>query len=584
MNVFRNTFRLKKTILGSAILSFLVVGSASAQEPGATDPLFRYQWHLLNTGQKVIADSLPVAGVDINVDKLHRDNIRGKGILVAVVDDGLEINHEDLSANVRPGSSKNFYDNSTDPTPQNGNDYHGTAVGGIIAAVGWNNKGVRGVAPEAQIGGFNFLSQDGDTRYKNQNSNIFYAWGDGIESRNTHIFNNSWGGDYRFYPAVSVAETTSWERLTNATRNGKGGIYVKSAGNSFDSFFTMTIYGIDDICRQVTKDTRVSCASANADPFNNYINVITVGAVNAQGVRSSYSSAGPAIWVAGFGGEYGNQSKYASLNGVNSGGPAIVTTDLSGCSVGGNSDRQNGRIYNDLDTSNSKIDASCNYLANMNGTSAAAPTVSGVAALILQANPALTARDVKYILATTARKVDPNYAPITYQGNIIEEAWITNKAGHPFSNWYGFGLVNAEAAVAKAKTFTSLSAIKDSGWLSSKDSAQPIRSSANPAALKVNVDSDAKVENVQVSFNTSHNMPRNLRVTLTSPSGTESTLMTPLSTLQPVSSGTGFTVPLTSSNAFLDEQAGGIWTLKVSEINGNSTELLKNFKIRVVGH
>ena len=586
MNAFRNTCQLKKKVLVSAILSVLVVSysAAAAEDPNATDPLLRYQWHLKNTGQQVIADSLPVAGVDLNVEALHRANIRGKGVFVAVVDDGVEINHEDLAANVRQGASRNFYDNSTDPTPQNTSDEHGTAVAGIIAAVGWNNKGGRGVAPEAQIAGYNFLTHDGDVINHNQSEHILYGWGDGEGAKEAQVFNNSWGSTNRAYPAASRENTASWERLTNATRDGKGGIYVKAAGNNFDSLIVRQGSRNVDVCLAETKNARVPCGAANSDQFNNFINVITVAAVNAKGVRSSYSSSGSAVWVSGIGGEFGNQSKYVSSSRKTYFDPAIVTTDLSGCEAGSNADRANGLVYNDLDTSNSRIDSSCSYWAKMNGTSAATPTVSGVAALLLQVNPELTSRDVKYILATTARKIDPGYPPATYNGNIIDQAWTTNKAGHPFSNWYGFGLVDANAAVTKAKTFTSLPARKDTGWISSNDTAQRIGTFGSPAVFKVNVSADAKVENVQVSFNTTHKTPKYVLAILTSPSGTESTILTPFQTLENITSGSGFTVPLTSSNAFLDEPAGGVWTLKVTDINGSSSALLRNFNIRVVGH
>ena len=586
MNAFRNTCQLKRKVLVSTILSVLAVSysAAAAEDPNATDPLLRYQWHLKNTGQPVIADSRPVAGVDLNIEAVHAANIRGQGVFVAVIDDGIEINHEDLAANVRQGASRNFYDNSTDPTPQNGIDKHGTSVAGIIAAVGWNNKGVRGVAPEAQLAGYNFLTHDGDTYKKDQGRNIIYGWGNGNGARDAQIFNNSWGSVYQAYPAISQADIASLEMLTNATRSGKGGIYVKSAGNNFDNFQVDTVFGRRDICSTETKNARVTCSSANIDQFNNFINIITVAAVNAKGVLSSYSSSGSSVWVSGFGGEYGNQLKYVTGTRKTSYDPAIATTDLSGCAAGGNEDRANGLIYNDLDTSNSRIDASCSYWAQMNGTSAAAPTVSGVAALMLQVNPNLTSRDVKYILATTARKLDPGYAPATYRGNVIDPAWTTNKAGHAFSNWYGFGLVDANAAVTKAKTFASLPARKDSGWISSKDTEKRIGTFGSPAVFTVNVPSDAKVENVQLSFTTTHKTPKYVLATLTSPGGTESTVLTPLATLTDITTGSGFSVPLTSSNAFLDEQARGVWTLKVTDINGSSSALLKNFNIRVVGH
>ncbi|PPJ44576.1 peptidase S8, partial [Rhizobium sp. KAs_5_22] len=121
--------------------------------------------------------------------------------------------------------------------------------------------------------------------------------------------------------------------------------------------------------------------------------------------------------------------------------PAIVTTDVSGCVNGYNSDAAGARL-NALDSSQSTIDSTCNYTGRMNGTSAATPTVAGVSALVLQANPKLTYRDVKYILATTARKVDPNQpAAVHANGTVLVPGWTRNAAGHSFSNWFGYGLV-----------------------------------------------------------------------------------------------------------------------------------------------
>ena len=73
------------------------------------------------------------------------------------------------------------------------------------------------------------------------------------------------------------------------------------------------------------------------------------------------------------------------------------------------------------------------------GTSYAAPVVTGVIALMLEANPALTWRDVQGILATTASQTNPTDA-----------SWVTNGAGLTHSGKYGFGLVDAHAAVRAA--------------------------------------------------------------------------------------------------------------------------------------
>ncbi len=157
-----------------ALATALVLGSlAVTAQAQQADPLAGIQWHLLNTGQTVPADTLPVAGNDLNVDGLFRNGIRGQGVTIAIVDDGLQIAHPDLAANVAAVAGKNFTNGSNNPTPTNPDvDNHGTMVGGIAGAVGANNLGVRGVAPAATLKGFNPISR---SALGNQQSNIEYA-------------------------------------------------------------------------------------------------------------------------------------------------------------------------------------------------------------------------------------------------------------------------------------------------------------------------------------------------------------------------------------------------------------------------
>ncbi|MCF5931032.1 peptidase S8, partial [Xanthomonas perforans] len=63
-----------------------------------------------------------------------------------------------------------------------------------------------------------------------------YAWGDGPEARNIDVFANSWGSTTPFYQDFPLEDQRSWEALMASTRGGLGGIYVKSAGNSFLRF------------------------------------------------------------------------------------------------------------------------------------------------------------------------------------------------------------------------------------------------------------------------------------------------------------------------------------------------------------
>ncbi|WP_410176845.1 S8 family serine peptidase [Xanthomonas graminis] len=592
---------LSRTRHAAVLLSTLAIGVCSAaampaNPADAGDPLFRYQWYLSNQGQAVIGDTLPTPGVDLDVDILHQLGIRGAGVEVAVVDSSLEIGHEDLAANVVPNGSYNFLDGSHDPKPSDADDFHGTAVAGIIAAVGWNGKGGRGVAPEAALAGFNFIDAERNPAF-DELSAIRYAWGNGAEAKRVDVFNNSWRMLSNFYPNFSVEEQYSWEKLMRSMRDGKGGIYVKGAGNEFSNFLVPDAQGQTvDQCSDNARRYNVGCGLANVDPRNDLITTIVVSGVNARGVRSSYSSPGSAVWVAGLGGETGYQKRYdanpqkSKLARADSAtnsrfDPALVSTDLSGCAAGMNRDGS-GMMHNALDTSKSPIDASCNYTASMSGTSAATPTVAGVAALMLSVNPQLTWRDVKYILATTAQQIDPGQPKAVYNGSVIDPGWITNAAGHAFSNWYGFGLVDAAAAVHASAHFVSLPPMQDTGYKAYRGPASKIGGVAAPATLSIDIKQTFKVEAVQLYFGGTHKDPSALRVVLISPHGTRSHVLTPFSTLnKAVYAEDGVSVPLTASNAFLDEDSAGPWTLEVTDmLADNGEEKLQEFEIRMVGH
>src|SRR5262249_39652117 len=136
--------------------------------------------------------------------------------------------------------------------------------------------------------------------------------------------------------------------------------------------------------------------------------------------------------------------------------PAMVTTDQSGCTLGFSSQIfNNGSFFDNASAPNGNVlNAACNYTNAMNGTSSATPVTVGVISLILEATPALTWRDVKHILASTARQADalrPAVAVALVGGSYVAEpAWTVNHASptpFKFHNWYGFGMVDAAAAV-----------------------------------------------------------------------------------------------------------------------------------------
>ena len=454
---------------GSSSTSSCAETGPYACQTGATEPLYTYQW-ALNAAQSFFASYTLVSDgtTDLNVEAVHKQGIKGQGVNVLVLDDGVEINHEDLKDNVNPSMTWNFQNNNTDPTPTAIDDAHGTNVAGIIAAV-QNGIGVMGIAPRVTLGAA------GDARKVNT-AQEYAAFGGAPWSINAHIINFSLGGNPKVPPSYTDAIAVGGQPWTNL-RSNKGLIVVQSAGNEYIKFRQRD-------CRKVNNTTQiVSCENpVNETDLLNPMR-LSIAAANAKGYRASYSSAGSINWVTGLGGEYSSTGNYGEVgSAANEEGPQIYSTDLMGCERGYS---QNGLSADNTvqfmiggSPINMEKNPNCNF-DQMNGTSASAPTITGVVALMLSANPNLSWRDVRHILATTSKQMDPDYGSrdgrnkqinlVDYtftdststaltdgaSATRVDYGWQTNAAGYKYSNWYGFGLADATAAVAKAKATTT---------------------------------------------------------------------------------------------------------------------------------
>ena len=326
-------------------------------ETTGPDPLLARQWHLFNSGQ-----SGGTPGGDLGLGGLTE---RGEGIKVAVVDGAVQISHPDLVANVLPGLSHNYSNDGTDPSPAAAtagqpmddnvggpDDAHGTAVAGILVARDNNAYGGRGVAPRAQLMAYNPLVMSTDV---NMADAMARAWQSGAA-----VVNNSWGppdpssgGTGSFYRSSSVWQQSVLQGVTQG-RGGLGTVYLIAAGNGGASG--------DD---------------SNRDGYANFRAMLTVGAVDDHNRPTRYTEPGANVLVAAPSGNV--VGRYQTTAGV-------VTTDIAG-----------PRGYADVSSS-----LGADHTAFFDGTSATTPMVSGVVALMLQANPQLSWRDVRWILASTA--------------------------------------------------------------------------------------------------------------------------------------------------------------------------------------
>ena len=431
---------------------------------------------------------------------------------------------------------------------------HGTAVAGIIASVANNGLGIRGVAPDVRLFGFNFLSEQCCEED---------ALGGSSESPNSEqidVFNLSYG---TFGSQYNEPDNSIVRYGTSQLRGGLGAIYVKAAGNSFGLclHFEHQVHALS------------GCSSSNGDGLNDLPYVIVVGAVNASGGRASYSSAGSNLWISAPAGEYG----------VNN--PATVTTDQHGRNRGYSSRNIPGLARE------SSADPFGDYYSNFNGTSAAAPHVSGVVALLLEEEPNLTWRDVKHVLASTARRPRGLISVLTdvqvmigNQLTTFYRDWVTNAAGFDFHNHFGFGVVDVDAALAFVRDGyqpDSLGAQSLSDWFTATiDELQIPDHDGSGIEQQLNLDlpTGTNIEAVQLHVSGSHGNLVDLSIELESPSGTQS-ILNPV--FNDFLAGQETLDWRLLSNAFYGESPRGVWTLRVIDAAEGDTGTLSSWSLRV---
>ena len=396
-------------------------------------------------------------------------------------------------------------------------------------------------------------------------------------SSDTDIFNMSFGLDTASSSILpATTEDALWYGAANL-RAGKGAIYLQSAGNGFANFpdyFT----GQDAVCIDAVKNG-LSCQSTAMDPNFVHPAIIGVAALGADGQAASYSTAGAANWISAPGGEYGNNATYS---GGGDGEPAVVTVDSSGCQSGYVISGSFYAVNAFDDEGNHSENANCNYTSSFNGTSSSAPMVSGVVALMLEANPLLTWRDVKHVLASTARQVDVDRPPITINEMIVEPAWTTNAAGYAFHNSYGFGAVDAQSAVDAARLYPqgSLGSYFVSRELSSLE-LDAVFAGLETVEDSLNLVEQGTIESVRVKLYASHMKPSGLSVALVSPSGTRSVLLTPFNGYARWDTSDFIEF---SSNAFYGEPMQGDWKLEIKDHYPGNGGVLNRWSIKVYGH
>jgi len=489
-------------------------------QDGFGDTFFDKQWHIRSLGTLTNKSTVAtIEGNDLNLLEIYHSYMgfnSGSPIIVQVVDTGVDIDHEDLVSNIDLTRSYD-YGRVGDPS-SNYNGTHGTMVAGIIGARAFNGKGVRGIAPFVQIAGSNWL--------ENQKTFILEkVWYSGVGANEIAVTNNSWGS----YFNTSTIFEDIMESGTKDLRDGKGRIYVFAAGNDGYS------YGNGNANLQYMLSNRYG---------------IAVAALKNDNTRADYSTPGSNILVSGYSGNFYNDS------------PTISTTTIMGTSI--NSGTIDTQTTWDEDTNK-------NYTFIMNGTSSASPTVAASIALVLEACPSLTWRDVRYLLIKNGIQIDTN-----------RDTWVRNGAGYWHSIDYGFGLVNPQGMINECSnsSYQNIAAEETISQDTTFDAVIP--DDATSHSFSINIDNNiSSIEWIEVTVDNNSSWASDYKVELISPSGTQTTLMTPETALYDDWMNGGFRL---SSAAMFGESSSGTWIVRFTDDWDQDDGTLRTINLKIYGH
>lgn len=478
------------------LLLAAVLALASAQS-WHREPLWRQQWHLHDPSESneywlragLAHDHL---GVQTAWTEL---NVTGRGVRLAVVDDGLDVQHPEFINVYDRALAWDFNGDDDDPTPAP-HDSHGTQAAGVATGA-LNGVCGLGTAPGATLVPLRLI---GGPVSDLTESLALSHYSDLID-----IYSNSWGppDDGARLEGPGPLTLAAMSQAVRDGRDGRGVVYVWAAGNG-----------------------RQWMDSCSYDGFANSRLVVQVAAVGYFDEATYYGEWCPALLV--------------SAPSSSAGGPADKQR-IATAQPHGRFGESNGDCCTDF-----------------GGTSAAAPMVAGVVALMLEARPELGWRDVQHVLARSARRNDPEHI-----------SWHQNAADRWYSVAYGFGVANATAAVELARTWQLLDAAERYVSVRTPSDtavALPDQAFARATSFELTIDeqSGGRVEFVELYTTIEHARRGDLEIALISPGGLRVELASPHEDNEPDYDRWRF-----GSRAHYEENAAGTWTVTVRDVLPN---------------
>ncbi|XP_076443208.1 furin-like protease kpc-1 isoform X2 [Babylonia areolata] len=467
------------------------------------DPYYGSQWYLHGGGH---------GGFDMNVLSAWEKGYTGKNIVVSILDDGIERDHPDLQANYDPYASYDVNAQDNDPMPR----YDATDENRLLGNIPWPERSIPGGLNHL-VYGMHGTRCAGEVSATANNSQcaVGIAYNSkigGVRMLDGEVFDAVEAASLSFNRSHIDIYSASWGPDDDGrVVDGPGPLAKKAFENGIK-------YGRDgkgSIFVWASGNGGSAQDSCNCDGYANSIYTLSISSTSEHGTKPWYLE------------------ECAST---------LATTYSSGA-------------YNEKQIVTVDLHKRCTQ--SHTGTSASAPLAAGIVALILEANPELTWRDVQYITLMTSRP-EP----------MVDGQWVTNALGRKVSLRYGYGLMDASRMVELALKWRNVpeqhiclqpSSQKDQGLVGQKHTTTITTDGCKGQRTEVQY-----LEHVQCRISLSFHPRGSIVLHLTSPQGTRSTILP----RRPNDvSSSGFNDWPFLSVHFWGEDPRGQWTLEIE--NGN---------------
>ena len=476
-------------------------------------------------------------GIDINVEPVWKQGYNGQDVFIGMLDGLVQASNPDLKDNV-PAENIIKYNNDSICTPEI--NKHGTGIAGLMVARD-NTIGIRGIAFRSTLYSYAVTVVPKNTQKLSQN--IVHAF-QRSEHKKIAVYNGSIGTGYPgLYEPITDDLYQSIEKITKEGFYGEGSILVFSAGNG---------------------DLLLLLGNSSVEAWlSNHYAVIAVNSIQNTGERVTRlgGQGGVNLWLVG---------------------PTKIT-------------RTQSKMYTTNPICPNKTEP---YSDAMSSTSGATPMVTGVVALLRQAYPDLSWRDVKLILAESAKKITGGGQSYQKTGKMYSNPQKEQKHGR----YTGFGLIDAGAAFKMAKNWKPLPPMKEVSGTQRRALDTTIKDQPHESTLSIDSNDLSFIESVTLEMEISKSKEeitvKQFDLILISPDGTESYFFKAngeKTDVQYIFQDSlqikpGVNKLTFISNSFLGNSTiSGNWRLKIKQnnvTNNNDQKIteIKSWKLTIRGH